>query len=279
MGGGRDGRGFDRVGARLAVRSGESDPDRTWREELGRHGRPRGQGRADGCRRQRASLSPPATNYMRAGKLLLFRRAASSRRPRRSSPSIRRRCAGLARGPFERLYPQIERVDVPYEGTALAAYFMKAPGGFRPGAGRRAVQRHGQLQGDERRLRPGLGVRQARQSTRWRSTGRGRGESLRLRKWVTAGRITKGRRRPRLMTCVAARGDVDPAKVAVMGYSFGGLSRAAHRRFRAPLCRLPLPSGRHALGPAQLAERRSRERLAADPKTQPRRRNFPVPAG
>ena len=29
---------------------------------------------------------------------------------------------------FERRYPNIERVDVPYEGAPMAAYFMKAPG-------------------------------------------------------------------------------------------------------------------------------------------------------
>ena len=47
--------------------------------------------------------------------------------------------------------PNVEFVEVPYEGTTLPALFMKAPGDG-PEAHRRRAQRHGQRQGDEHLL-------------------------------------------------------------------------------------------------------------------------------
>ena len=53
---------------------------------------------------------------------------------------------------LRRRYPNIEFVDVPYEGGSLPAYFMKSPVA-KAGADARAIRRTRQLQGDERALR------------------------------------------------------------------------------------------------------------------------------
>jgi len=107
-------------------------------------------------------------------------------------------------------------VEVPYEnGATLPALFLK---GNLKKAPPWWSSTHGQLQGDERALR-GPGVRRARLEHAG-DRRPGQGESLRLRglyarhDYEVPGRAA--------YDYVAARPEVDPRKVAVMGYSFGG---------------------------------------------------------
>src|SRR5258708_29110103 len=114
----------DLVGARLKTREQDGEPDRAWQEEWTALA-DRVAAVAELAVKEDRQITA-GNHYMRAGnyyysaerfvipgqeKLALYRKAL--------------RCNTAAR---ERLSPNIESVDVPYEGQALAAYFMKAPG-------------------------------------------------------------------------------------------------------------------------------------------------------
>ena len=117
-----------------------------------------------------------------------------------------------------RRYPNLERVEVPFEGTSLPALFMKAPG-----ASARAptvVVFDGMDNCKEMSvLFNGLEFA-ARGWNTLAIDGPGQGESLRLREmyarhdYETAGTAA--------YDYVASRPEVDASKVVVMGYSFGG---------------------------------------------------------
>ena len=117
-----------------------------------------------------------------------------------------------------RRYPNVERVEVPYEGATLPALFMKAPGAT--GRAPTMVAFDGLDNCKEMSvLFNGLEFA-ARGWHTLAIDGPGQGESLRLRDIKT---------RPDYEVAgtaayqyVAARSEVDPKRVAVMGYSFGG---------------------------------------------------------
>jgi dipeptidyl aminopeptidase/acylaminoacyl peptidase len=117
-----------------------------------------------------------------------------------------------------RRYPNVERVEVPYEGRTLPALFMKAPG--TTGRAPTMVAFDGLDNCKEMSvLFNGLEFA-ARGWHTLAIDGPGQGESLRLRDIKTrhdyeiAGKAA--------YDWVAARPEVDAKKVAVMGYSFGG---------------------------------------------------------
>lgn len=119
---------------------------------------------------------------------------------------------------FDRRYPDIERVEVPYEGVSLPAYFKKASGVS--GRAPTVVLFDGLDNCKEMSVIFG-GVEFAKRGFHTLSIdGPGQGEALRLRKihsrydYEVAGTAA--------FNYVAERPDVDPKKVAVMGYSFGG---------------------------------------------------------
>ena len=117
-----------------------------------------------------------------------------------------------------RRYPNVERVEVPYEGRTLPALFMKAPG--TTGRAPTMVAFDGLDNCKEMNvLFNGLEFA-ARGWHTLAIDGPGQGESLRLRDirtrhdYEVAGAAA--------YDWVAARPEVDAKKVAVMGYSFGG---------------------------------------------------------
>ena len=82
-------------------------------------------------------------HYMRAGNY--YYSAERFIPPGAEKLAMYRKRAALLSGAMARLAsPNIERVEVPYEGPSLPAYFVKGAGG-RGRAHRRAVRRHGQL--------------------------------------------------------------------------------------------------------------------------------------
>ena len=134
---------------------------------------------------------------------------------------------------IRRRYPQIEFVEVPYEGTTLPAYFLKAQGASRPAP--TVVVFDGMdnckemsilFCGLEFSLR-GMNVLSI--------DGPGQGEALRARgihsrhDYEVAGTAA--------YDFVIKRAEVDPKRIAVMGYSFGGYQApricAFERRFAA----------------------------------------------
>ncbi|MBC7781567.1 MAG: alpha/beta fold hydrolase [Proteobacteria bacterium] len=210
---------IDRIGDAMNARH-DRDPDdpMIWQEEWSALAA-RLEARADaedalGHRHTAGNYYVRAGNYWFTGerfvppgepKLALYRRAL--------------RCFDAG---FERRYPRMERVEVPYEGRTLAARFLPSLQQTR-GALRRAptvVLFNGLDNCKEMSvLFAGLEF-SARGWNTLAIDGPGQGESLRLRgihtrhDYEVAGRAA--------YDAVAARADVDPARVAVMGYSFGG---------------------------------------------------------
>ncbi|MEK6593921.1 MAG: alpha/beta fold hydrolase [Pseudomonadota bacterium] len=117
-----------------------------------------------------------------------------------------------------RRYSNVEKVEVPYEGTTLPALFMKAPGVS--GRAPMVVVFNGMDNCKEMSvLFAGLEFA-ARGWHTLAIDGPGQGESLRLRDlYARHDYEVPG---AAAYDYVAARPDVDPQKVAVMGYSFGG---------------------------------------------------------
>lgn len=117
-----------------------------------------------------------------------------------------------------RRYPNVERVEVPYEGTTLPALFMRAPGAS--GRAPTMVAFDGLDNCKEMSvLFNGLEFA-ARGWHTLAIDGPGQGESLRLRDIRT--RPDYEAAGTAAYDWVAARPEADPKRVAVMGYSFGG---------------------------------------------------------
>ena len=202
---------IDEVCERLRSRQGEYD---AWEEEWC----------AMGARLERiADEAAAAGRHMTAGNYYL--RAGmyyfTGERfvvPGEHKREIGRKALACQHAGLQRRYRNIEFVEVPYEGTTLPALFMKAPG-----ASERAptvVVFDGMDNCKEMSvLFNGLEFA-ARGWHTLAIDGPGQGESLRLRglyarhDYEVPGKAA--------YDYVASRTDVDPAKVVVMGYSFGG---------------------------------------------------------
>jgi dipeptidyl aminopeptidase/acylaminoacyl peptidase len=115
-------------------------------------------------------------------------------------------------------YPNVEKVEVPYEGRSLPAFFMRAPGA----AGRApTVVLFDGLDNCKEMSVLFAGLEFARHGMHTLAIdGPGQGESMRLRgintrhDYEVAGTAA--------YNFVAQRPEVDPKRVTVMGYSFGG---------------------------------------------------------
>jgi alpha-beta hydrolase superfamily lysophospholipase len=115
-------------------------------------------------------------------------------------------------------YPNVEKVEVPYEGKSLPAFFMRAPGvsGCAP-----TVVLFDGLDNCKEMSVLFAGLEFARHGMHTLAIdGPGQGESMRLRGINT--RYDYEAAGTAAYNFVVERSEVDPKRVTVMGYSFGG---------------------------------------------------------
>jgi len=202
---------IDEVCERLKSR--QSEPD-AWREEWC----------AMGSRLEKVADKAAAEGrqftagnyYLRAG--MYYFTAERFVEPGERKREIGRKALQCQHAGLERRYPNIDRVEVPYENTTLPALFMKAPGV--QGRAPTVVVFNGMDNCKEMSvLFNGLEFA-ARGWHTLAIDGPGQGESLRLRElYARHDYEVPG---AAAYDYVAARPEVDPGKVVVMGYSFGG---------------------------------------------------------
>jgi dipeptidyl aminopeptidase/acylaminoacyl peptidase len=202
---------IDEVCERLRDRQQESD---AWQEEWCRMGarleKIGNRAEAAGHRMSAGNAFLRAGMYYFTGERFIY--------PGELKRDIGRKAIELQTKGLLQRYPNIERVEVPFEGASLPALFMKAPSAS--GRTPTVVVFDGMDNCKEMSvLFNGLEFA-ARGWNTLAIDGPGQGESLRLRNmyarhdYESAGTAA--------YDYVASRADVDPAKVVVMGYSFGG---------------------------------------------------------
>jgi dienelactone hydrolase len=203
----------DRVGDRLKARAKESDPDLAWKQEWAAMA-DRVAKVADTAAAEGRTITA-GNHYMRAGNY--YYSAERFIPPGEEKMAMYHKALRCYRAALECLYPQIERVEVPYEGHGLPAYFLPAPG---PGRKRTVVLFDGMDNAKEMSV-VFAGLDFAKRGINTLAIdGPGQSETLRLRQiysrpdYEVAGRAA--------YDYVASRPEVDPKRVVVMGYSFGG---------------------------------------------------------
>ena len=112
---------IDRIGERLKAREG--DPDAWWQEWSAMAARL--EQTADQCVAEGRHFTA-GNYYLRAGNYYFTGERMVP--PGEQKLGIYRKALRCFHAGLARRYPDIERVDVPYEGAALPAYFMRAPG-------------------------------------------------------------------------------------------------------------------------------------------------------
>src|SRR5256885_15389620 len=244
---------IDEVCEKLKARQGEAD---AWREEWCAMAE-RLERAADTAAAEGRQLTA-GNCYLRAG--MYYFTAERFVFPGEEKREIGRKALQCQHAGLERRYPNIERVEVPYENTTLPALFMNAPGAPAPGA--TVVVFDGMDNCNEMSVLF-AGIEFARRG--WNTLaidGPGQGESLRLRglharhDYEVPGTAA--------YEYLAGRREVDPQKVVIMGYSFGGYYAprvaAFERRYAACVCLGALHWDLHAW------QSKIKEQLKADPK-------------
>ncbi|MFL6807351.1 MAG: alpha/beta hydrolase family protein, partial [Xanthobacteraceae bacterium] len=189
-------------------------PDRAWKEEWAAMG-DKVAAIADAAAGERREITA-GNNYMRAGNY--YYSAERFIPPGVDKMAMYDKALRCYRAALKRLYPNVEPVDVPYEGQSLAAYFMKAPGVT--GRAPTVVLFDGMDNCKEMSV-IFAGIEFAKRGMHTLAIdGPGQGETQRLRQihsrpdYEVPGTAA--------YEYVASRADVDANRVAVMGYSFGG---------------------------------------------------------
>jgi dienelactone hydrolase len=202
---------IDEVCQRLLPRQGEPD---AWRQEWCAMGR-RLEAVADTAAGEGREMTA-GNYYLRAG--MYYFTGERFVPPGDLKKAIGLKAIACQHAGLRRRHPNVEVVEVPYEGTTLPALFMKAPGVT--GRAPAVVVFDGMDNCKEMSvLFAGLELA-ARGMHTLAIDGPGQGESLRLRglharhDYEVPGAAA--------YDWIAARPEVDPARVAVMGYSFGG---------------------------------------------------------
>ena len=206
---------IDNVRLRLKARAHEGDLDKAWKEEWAREA---DRVAAYGDKADAEGFKITAGNqYMRAGNY--YYSAERFIPPSEEKWAVYRKALRCYQGAMARLHPDIERVEVPYEkGLTLPAYFVKGRGD----APRKptVVLFDGMDNAKEMSvIFAGLDLAK-RGFNVLAIDGPGQSEPLRLRNIPS--RYDYEAAGIPAYDFVAARPDVDPKRVAVMGYSFGG---------------------------------------------------------
>ena len=223
---------IDAITRRLRARAGEAELDKVWAEEWSRE--------ADrvakiGDEADAAGNAITAGNqYMRAGNY--YYSAERFIPPGDEKLAMYRKALRCYQGAMQRLHPDIERVEVPYEGgKTLPAWFVKGRGsGKRP----TVVLFDGMDNAKEMSvIFAGLDFAKRGINT-LAIDGPGQAEALRLRN-IHARHDYEAAGTP-AYDYVASRPEVDAKRVAVMGYSFGGYHApricAFEKRYAACVC-------------------------------------------
>jgi dienelactone hydrolase len=204
---------IDLIVQRLKARAGEADLDRAWTEEWSREA-DRVAKLGDEADAEGRDITA-GNQYMRAGNY--YYSAERFIPPGEEKLAMYRKALRCYQGAMERLHPDIERVEVPYENTSLPAWFVKGRGlGKRP----TVVLFDGMDNAKEMSvIFAGLDFAKRGINT-LAIDGPGQSEPLRLRNIPT--RHDYEAAGIPAYDYVASRPEVDPKRVAVMGYSFGG---------------------------------------------------------
>jgi dienelactone hydrolase len=244
---------IDRICERLAAR-GMGDPDAWWQEWCSMA--ERNEALADEAAAGGRGFTA-GDHYLRAGNY--YYTGERFVPPGERKLGIYRKALRCYREGLKRRYPEIEFVEVPYESNALPAYFMKA----RSAAGREpTIVLFDGMDNCKEMSVLFAGIEFARRGMNTLAIdGPGQGEALRLRgiharhDYEVPGAAA--------YDFVAKRPDVDPEKVVIMGYSFGGYYAARiaafERRYAACVCLGALHWDLHAW------QSRIKEQLKADP--------------
>jgi dienelactone hydrolase len=244
---------IERICERLRAR-GPQDADAWWQEWCAEG--ERGEKLADAAAREGRNATA-GDHYLRAGNY--YYTGERFVPPGDRKLGIYRKALRCYQEGLKRRYPEIEFCEVPYEGKTLPAYFMKTRAS---GSAPTVILFDGMDNCKEMSvLFAGLDFARRGFNT-LAIDGPGQGETLRLRKiyarhdYEVAGTAA--------YEFVAGRPDVDPKRVVVMGYSFGGYYApriaAFERRYAACVCLGALHWDLHAW------QKKIKEQLAADPK-------------
>jgi alpha-beta hydrolase superfamily lysophospholipase len=204
----------DLVGERLKARQREANPDQVWRQEWEALA-DRVAAVADSAASDGRQITA-GNHYMRAGNY--YYSAERFVPPGEEKLALYRKALRCYHAALARLYPQVERVDVAYEGQALAAYFMKAQNVRGPAP---TVVLFDGMDNCKEMSVIFAGVEFAKRGIHTLAIdGPGQGETQRLRRihsrpdFEVAGSAA--------YDYVASRAEVDDGRIVVMGYSFGG---------------------------------------------------------
>jgi dienelactone hydrolase len=202
---------IERIGEKLNAR--QNDQDAWWQEWCAMADHVAAM--ADGAAARKRELTA-GDYYMRAGYYYYTgeRMVYPGERKRKIYDNAMR----CFKAGFARRYPEFERVEVPYENTTLPAFFVKARGA----SGRAAtVVVFDGLDNCKEMSALFCGLEFARRGFNTLAVdGPGQGETLRLRNipsrydYEVPGKAA--------YDYVASRAEVDPGKVVILGYSFGG---------------------------------------------------------
>jgi dienelactone hydrolase len=202
-----------------------------WREEWSREA-DRVAKLGDDADAERRTITA-GNQYMRAGNY--YYSAERFIPPGADKMAMYRKALRCYQAAMARLHPDIERVEVPYENASLPAYFVKGRG-----SGRRptVVLFDGMDNAKEMSvIFAGLDFSKRGLNT-LAIDGPGQSEPLRLRNIPT--RHDYEAAGIPAYNFVASRPEVDPKRVAVMGYSFGGYHApricAFDKRYAACVC-------------------------------------------
>ncbi len=204
---------IDRVCERLAPR--QHEPEAWWQEWGAMAARMEGYGDEAAARGRSRTAGD---YYLRAG--YYYYTAERMIYPGKEKTEVYRKAFRCLQEGLRRQFPEIEAVEVPYEDTTLPAYFLKGEG---VSAAAPTVVVFDGLDNCKEMSVLFCGLEFARRGFNVLAIdGPGQGETLRLRNihsrydYEVPGRAA--------YDYVAGRPEVDPSKVVIMGYSFGGYS-------------------------------------------------------